>query len=109
MSAPDPTTNTVKHTPDTREWQQPLWAVNIQGPDDLVPVASYLDALRVANALNVWWQAFKTENPLDEYDPRMWAVPVEWTGDAERHAWWVENPSPDYAYFVTPAPQEKGS
>lgn len=85
----------------------PLWAIYIQGPDDMVPVASYLDACRAANAFNAWWQSYMTKNPLGEYGPRLWAAPVEWTGDAERHAFWVKNPSPDYAAFVAFAPQEK--
>lgn len=80
-----------------------LWAVHVTGPDDLVPVASYLDAVRVANAFNTWWQAFKTEKPLHEYDPRMWAAPVEWDGSPDRHAEWIENPSPDYAPFLSVA------
>lgn len=82
-----------------------LWAVHIQGPDDLVPVADYLSAIRCANAFNAWWAGFKTEKPLHDYDPRMWASPVEWTGDIERHAEWAKNPSPDYACFINLAAQ----
>lgn len=108
LNPPEPPTNTVKHTPDAREWKDKLWAVSVQGPDDLVPVASYIDACRAANAFNAWWQAYKTTNPMTENDPRMWARPVEWIGDAESHAWWIENPSPEYADFVDPAPQERG-
>lgn len=77
-----------------------LWAVNIHGPDDLIPVASYVDAMRVANAFNAWWQAYKTAHPLHDYDPRMWAVPVEYSGGAESHAHWLANPSPDYVGFI---------
>lgn len=84
-----------------------LWAVHIQGPDDLVPVADYLSAIRCANAFNAWWAGFKTEKPLHDYDPRMWASPVEWTGDIERHAEWVKNPSPDYACFINLAAQQR--
>lgn len=78
-----------------------LWAVSIHGPDDLIPVADYLTALRFANRFNEWWQQQKTAKPLHPYDPRMWAVPVEWAGDADRHAEWVKNPSPDYAPFLS--------
>lgn len=78
-----------------------LWAVNIHGPDDLIPVADYLAALRFANRFNEWWHQQKTVNPLHEYDPRMWAVPVEWPGNAGQHAEWVKNPSPDYAPFLS--------
>lgn len=78
-----------------------LWAVSIHGPDDLIPVADYLTALRFANRFNEWWQQQKTAKPLHPYDPRMWAVPVEWAGDADRHAEWVKTPSPDYAPFLS--------
>lgn len=79
--------------------KQTLWAVNIQGPDDLVPVASYDDALSLACTFNEWWCTHKSQKPLSENDPRMWATPVEYDGSAEEHSKWVKNPSPDYAPF----------
>lgn len=80
-----------------------LWAVSIEGPDDLLPTANYLDAVRVANAFNAWWQLQKIHSPLTENDPRMWASPVEYLGSAENHAAWVDEPSPDYAAFFVAA------
>lgn len=77
----------------------PLWAVSVQGPDDLIAVADYLTAVRVANAFNTWWARLKAEQPLHEYDPRMWAVPVEWIGDIASHVKCAAKPSPDYAPF----------
>lgn len=73
-----------------------LWAVNIHGPDDLIAVKSYLDAIKVANSFNGWWQGYIAANGLHEYDPRMWALPVEYTGDPASHAHSVANPSEDY-------------
>lgn len=80
-----------------------LWAVHIVGPDDLVPVASYEDALALACAFNDWWRDRIAKNPLTDMDPRMWASPVEYSGDTEEHTEWVKSPSPDYAPFIRAA------
>lgn len=92
-----------KHIPDAT-----LWAVHIQGPDDIVAVADYLTAVKVANTFNEWWEALKTERPLHPYDPRMWASPVEYTGGAKSHAEWVAKPSVDYAGFIATAIRNGG-
>lgn len=59
-----------------------LWCVHVQGPDDVVPVASYEDAVRMAEGLN-WFAIATTSHP---YDPMIHAVPMLWNGTAERHA-----------------------
>lgn len=79
-----------------------MWAVSIQGPDDLIPVASHQDATRVANSFNEWWASvIAARGGLHEFDARMWAVPVEYHGAPEDHARWVAEPSEDYAAFIS--------
>jgi len=81
-----------------------LWCVNIHGPDDVIAVGSYLDAVKVAKAFNDWWLKLRTEKPLDErLDPRMWAVPIEWPHDAEAHAISLMAGSPEYDGFIQAA------
>lgn len=81
-----------------------LWCVNIHGPDDVVAVASYLDAVKVAKAFNDWWLAYRTRKPLDErLDARMWATPIEWPYSAEDHAISLAAGSPEYDGFVRQA------
>lgn len=76
-----------------------LWAVNIQGPDDMVAAPDYLSALRMANAFNAWWLRLKTKEPLHEYDPHLWAVPVEWTGSSDSYADDLENENGEYQWL----------
>lgn len=86
----------IPYMPDTH-----LWAVGIQGPDDLIPVADYPTAMRLANSFNNWWQAhIERRGGLHEFDPHMWAAPVIYTGSAEQHADDVANPSEDYVAFL---------
>lgn len=61
---------------------QQLWCVHVRGPDDLVPVASYDDAVLLADGLNWWWQTL----PLTENDTLISAVPALWDGPTERFA-----------------------
>jgi hypothetical protein len=84
-----------------KDTAQELWAVSIAGPDDLVPVASYSDAMRLANSFNEWWRNhINSRGGLHKFDPRMWATPVVYTGAADQHAESVANPSEDYAPFL---------
>lgn len=80
--------STDKHT-------QTLWAVNVHGPDDLIPVASYEMAIRFANAFNAWWLK-RVLADHREGDPRMWAVPVVWPHFPEDH---VIDETGEYAGF----------
>lgn len=74
-----------------------LFAVNIHGPDDLIPVDDYAHAVRLAHAFNAWWVG-RVAVDHREYDPRMWAVPVVWPyEEADAHAKWLVTPSVDYA------------
>lgn len=53
-----------------------VWCVHIQGPDDVLPAASRLDAMKQAMELNAASLAEVTRVNDDEYYPTMWAVPV---------------------------------
>jgi hypothetical protein len=85
----------------TETEQKPvLWCVNIHGPDDVIAVASYLDAVKMANAFNAWWLAMREKKPLHEqYDARMWAVPLEWPYSAEIHTEAVASSSDEYDWL----------
>lgn len=63
-----------------------LWCVNIQGPDDVIAVASRLDAIDYAARFNAWWLTRVEADGLHEYDPTMWAVPTHWPHNADSHA-----------------------
>lgn len=94
----------IPDMPDTH-----LWAVGIQGPDDLIPVADYPTAMRLANSFNNWWQGhIEKRGGLHAFDPHMWAAPVVYTGPAEQHAEHVANPSEDYAAFLLDQKQARG-
>ncbi len=82
-----------------------LWCVNIQGPDDLVAAPTYLAAARIANAFNAWWVRYRKIKPLHEqFDARMWALPIEWPGgDAESHAKAIASPSTEYQWLIEQA------
>ena len=83
-----------------------LWAVSIQGPDDIIATADYLSAVKIANAFNAWWQELRARDAMTDYHPRMWALPVEWPwkNDGGGHASSLANgPGSDYEPFVTKA------
>jgi hypothetical protein len=53
-----------------------VWCVHIQGPDDVLPAESRLDAMRQAMGLNAAiLQELERVND-DEYYPTMWAIPM---------------------------------
>lgn len=77
-----------------------LWAVNIQGPDDLIAASSYEEATEIAIAWNRWWaDHIKRRGGIRKNDPLMWAVPCEWP-HPEGHAEDLANPSQDYAPII---------
>lgn len=82
---------------------EPLWCVNIHGPDDVVATASYLDAVKVAHRFNAFWLLLKERNGQRENDPLMWAVPIEWPYSAALHADAVASPSQDYVAIINDA------
>lgn len=67
---------------ESREASKPLWAVHVRGPDDVVAVPSYEDAIRLSDGLNWWWAV----QPITENDPIISAVPILWNHTPEHHA-----------------------
>lgn len=66
--------------PETRtETWSSVWAVNILGPDDVLPALNRLDAHRRAHKANetlVWLEENRQPDPkLEPYLPIVWAVP----------------------------------
>ena len=59
-----------------------LWCVCVRGPDDLVPVASYENAVRLADGLNYWYLS----QSLTKHDPWISAVPALWEYEPDAHA-----------------------
>jgi hypothetical protein len=53
-----------------------VWCVHVQGPDDVLPAESRLDAMRQAMGLNATSLQIITETEDDEYYPTMWAIPM---------------------------------
>ena len=68
-----------------RDAEGGLWAVNVQGPDDVYPCESRLAALEMANTLNASFIA-QQEKDHHEYDPIMRAVVIPWEHSPEEHA-----------------------
>ncbi len=79
---PQGRSETNEATGEIRTLAQPLWSVHVRGPDDLVAVACYDDAVRLSDGLNWWWLA---QRPTED-DPWINAVPALWDGTQEHHA-----------------------
>ena len=64
-----------------------LWAVHVQGPDDLIAAVDRAEAERHAKDINDWFEA-ETKRP--DYNPETWprihAEVVEWRSDRAGHA-----------------------
>lgn len=88
----------------TSERETKLWAVSIAGPDDLIATEDFIAACRVANTFNAWWATnCAADYAKDDNYPRMWATPVPWPHDPIGHSVFLENPSIDYAGFISAA------
>jgi hypothetical protein len=59
-----------------------LWAVHIEGPDDIIPAKNREDAEATARHLNEWYD----KEPKTEFSPHINAVVVPWIGSAAHHA-----------------------
>ena len=66
----------AEHAPAAQTGNPVLWAMHLQGPDDVHAAPSKVAALEVANAIN-------REFARSEIKP--YAVVVHWTGSAEEH------------------------
>lgn len=64
-----------------------LWAVHVEGPDDVLAAADRADAETHANAINEWYARWSTRPDADPgLDPRVHANVIEWDGTPEDHA-----------------------
>lgn len=76
--------STTEAAPGTAE----LWAVHVQGPDDVLACATKADAFRNAMWMNITMHPLNTQE--GKWTPRSWAVPILWNeqaiGGAASHA-----------------------
>ena len=81
--------------PDTTNTQPnaPLWCLHITGMDDVVPVASFPDAVAFSAAMNAGIQSAYDRDgwgahyaPTHDLAPAIAVVPSPWDGNAEHHA-----------------------
>ncbi|RKR92840.1 hypothetical protein BDK92_7322 [Micromonospora pisi] len=62
-----------------------LWAVHVEGPDDVIAAADLAEADRKAAEINAAWEQFTKRPDASELDPRWHAVVVEWPSSADDH------------------------
>jgi hypothetical protein len=64
-----------------------LWAIHVQGPDDIIAAADKASAEQRAKAINDWYAA-RTQEP--DFDPRTYprihAAVIAWPYAGEAHA-----------------------
>lgn len=60
-----------------------LWAVDIEGPDTIMPAESFEEADRRAREINDW---YRNRPDPHHHDPVIRALVVHWQGGPERHA-----------------------
>lgn len=63
-----------------------LWAVHVQGPDDVLAAADRTDADRLASEINEFMAQMMGRPDASPNDPKILAVVVPWEGTAEHHA-----------------------
>lgn len=63
-----------------------LWAVTIQGPDDIFAAASREEAITLAHRFNTWWIDTFASKGLHPFEPTLWAAPTVWNISPETHA-----------------------
>jgi hypothetical protein len=63
-----------------------LWAVHVEGPDDVIAAADRAEANTKAAEINQAWEEFRQRPDASENDPRWRAVVVPWTYGAAEHA-----------------------
>lgn len=63
-----------------------LWAVHIEGPDDVIACADRAEADTRAAEINQAWAQFRQRPDASDNDPRWHAVVVPWTYGSDDHA-----------------------
>jgi hypothetical protein len=68
-----------------------LWAVHVQGPDDVLAAATRGDAEREADRINAAWEAYRVHFPvIHGISPDLHAVVIPWDDSPELHVAEVE-------------------
>ncbi len=63
-----------------------LWAVHVQGPDDMIAAEDRAEADRRTAEINEAWTQFKKRPGASDNDPRWTAVVVPWPYSRGEHA-----------------------
>ena len=63
-----------------------LWAVHVEGPDDVVAMVDKESAEREAAAINAFWERYKQRPDASEHLPNVTASVIPWDGPAWQHA-----------------------
>lgn len=63
-----------------------LWAVHVEGPDDVIAAADRAEADAKAVEINAAWETFSQRPDASDNDPRWHATVVPWEWSAEDHA-----------------------
>ncbi len=73
---------------------EPLWAIHVIGPDDIIAVNSLSEAIDKARELNAGIEAIESSLPDDGLTPKCFASVIEWTDGPCRHAKLLETQEP---------------
>lgn len=63
-----------------------LWAVHVEGPDDVLAMPDAVEAEKQAEQINAAYERFAARPDASELDGRWHAVVIPWPYDAEGHA-----------------------
>ena len=81
-----------------------LYAVHVQGPDDIIAAPSKRESEVLADKLNVFFAEIKKER--GENYPTIDAVVIAWPGSAASHARQLAEDWDDHAKFIGPVEPE---
>lgn len=86
----------------TTETTTDLWAVHVQGPDDILPAEDRADADKLAAGINAAVAEWQKQATAPEFDVVCHAVVVPWDGTAEAHARSLARLTADGGYMHEP-------
>lgn len=73
-----------------------LWALHMEGPDSVIPMASKEEAEAKAKETNDAYELFKQRPNASEHDARWHGVVIPWPYSAEGHAEALAERTDDY-------------
>ncbi len=73
---------------------EPLWAIHVIGPDDIIAVNSLSEAIDKARELNAGIEAIESSLPDDGLTPKSFASVIEWRGSERGHALAIRKEDP---------------